>query len=194
MGEEAGLVSFPAEPFRSLAEVEAHLGGERVQCLLCGKRFENVLSHVKRTHDLEEREYRDRFNIPAKYSLAGSRLSAVRRAVSSRPEHKAHIAKQRAKRPRTGPMNAMVVEVRPPGKKKIEDFSWHLNEARTVYERIEPPEGVAAWQTFKNRCMVDPELRAEFYHARSLRPVPRETKWARERKRWGGQRAYQLGE
>lgn len=183
-----------SQRFSSLAEVEAYVGGETVECLLCGKQFENVLSHVRRTHDMNEETYRAEFNIPARYSLAGSRLSAIRREVGKRPEHAAHIAKQRAKQPRTGKMNPMVVAVRPKGRERLEDFSWHLKEARTVFERVEPPPGIASWSTFRKRCQVDPELRAAFYRARSERPVPRETDWARRTKRWGGQRTYMLSE
>lgn len=172
------LPGFPAQPFKSLDDVEAHVGGEKVVCLMCGKEYENVLRHVSATHGLDGSEYRHRFNIPAKYSLAGSRLSELRSAVARRPEHREHIRVQRPKQPKGGIKSPLIK--RDWIKLRHTDFSWHLEQARTRYERVDPPEGVASWSCFAKRLVLDPELKAKFKAARAERPVHRRTAIARK--------------
>jgi hypothetical protein len=159
------MPGFPAEPFQTIEDVEAHIGGEKVVCLLCGKYYENVLRHVAVTHGLDGKDYRHQFNIPAKYSLAGSRLSEVRRSVSSKPEHKQHISRQRPKRPRTGKRSPLIKHDW--NKKRHEDFSWHLEQARTIYYRLLPPPNQASWSAFQKRLATDAKLRQSFVEARS---------------------------
>ncbi len=175
MVQKDGLVMF-----ETIEEVEAHIGGETVECLICHKRFENVLLHVKRTHGTDAATYRAEFNIPSKYSLAGSRLSDKRRDVGRRPDHAAKIAKQRPKRPRTGPCSPLIERN---WSRRLDDFSWHLAQARQSYYRAAPPDGIASWATFQRRLAVDPALRNDFEQARAERPVDKSTDFARARRR-----------
>lgn len=118
---EDTLPGFPAEPFQTLEDIEAYVGRETITCLVCGHEYQALLCHVGKTHDMDEAEYRRRFNIPAKYHLTGAILREKRRAVCARPEFRAMIAKQQPKKARTAPIHPLLRE---PRKKLISQNRW----------------------------------------------------------------------
>lgn len=60
-----------SEPFRTMAEVEEYLAGDRIECLECGRRLRSLATHLPRIHALTDGEYRARWGIPATAPLAG---------------------------------------------------------------------------------------------------------------------------
>ncbi len=67
------MPGFPKEgKFKTMAEVEAYISGEKIQCLLCGKWFKLLgATHLNRIHEITLDDYRERYGIPWKAGLAG---------------------------------------------------------------------------------------------------------------------------
>lgn len=42
---------------------------DKIECLLCGKKFVRLLSHVRQTHKISSTEYREAFGIPKNVGL-----------------------------------------------------------------------------------------------------------------------------
>lgn len=59
------------EKFQTKAEVDTYIAGDTLECLECGKHFEFLPVHLKRTHGMEINDYRERWGIPAMTPLAG---------------------------------------------------------------------------------------------------------------------------
>ncbi len=68
------LPGFPKEgKFRTKAEVDAHLSGEKIQCLLCGRWFHIIGgSHLLKIHGITVDDYRSRYGLPWKRGLVGT--------------------------------------------------------------------------------------------------------------------------
>jgi hypothetical protein len=58
--------------FSSMKDVEAYLGGDKLECLICGRVFAGLQQHVNRAHDMSAREYKLRFGLPLSRPLWGS--------------------------------------------------------------------------------------------------------------------------
>lgn len=64
------LPGFPSEHMlRSKEEIEEYFGGDRIQCLLCGKWFKRLGGHLKRIHGVTQDEYRKRYGLPWRRGL-----------------------------------------------------------------------------------------------------------------------------
>jgi hypothetical protein len=82
------------QPFATRREVERYFSGRTIQCLLCGKRFERLSPHLRRTHDVMPDEYRERFGLPWTRGLT----SAVsHRAIKWTPKRRAAARRRVAK-------------------------------------------------------------------------------------------------
>lgn len=60
--------------FGSRAAVDAYLFADKIECLICGKQYINLGSHVARHHGVPARDYKRAFNIPRKCGLMGLSL------------------------------------------------------------------------------------------------------------------------
>ncbi len=69
------LPGFPKEgKFKTMAEVDAYLSGEKIQCLLCGKMFHMIgAQHLQLIHGLTADDYREQYGIPWGRGLIGAR-------------------------------------------------------------------------------------------------------------------------
>lgn len=67
------------KPFTSQTEVDAYANHDKIQCLLCGKRYSFLPTHLSRTHHVTADEYRQLFNINAGTALAGLLYRAKQR-------------------------------------------------------------------------------------------------------------------
>lgn len=66
------LPGFPKHfRFTSLKEVDEYFGGDRIQCLLCGKWFKSFSKHLT-IHGVSPREYKLYYNIPVTYGLTSA--------------------------------------------------------------------------------------------------------------------------
>ena len=54
----------PRQFFRTRKEVERYFSGKTVQCLLCGKRFRRLASHLHYKHQMTADEYKGRHGLP----------------------------------------------------------------------------------------------------------------------------------
>ena len=54
-----------------MAEVEAYINHNEIECLECGKKFSFLVAHLRCTHKMTAAEYRERHGIPRKTPLAG---------------------------------------------------------------------------------------------------------------------------
>lgn len=81
------LPGYPADPFKTVEEVEAHVGGDKVACLMCGKYYKSVLIHAKLIHDMDAADYRLRFNIPSRFSLNSVETIEKQRAKALQPDN-----------------------------------------------------------------------------------------------------------
>lgn len=61
--------------FTTRQEIYNYFSSDKVQCLLCGKRFKRLPTHLKMIHELESDEYRARYGLPWKHALCGKELS-----------------------------------------------------------------------------------------------------------------------
>ncbi len=59
------------EPFKSIEDVKKYLSGDRIVCLLCGKDYRALPTHLK-VHTYTERAYKEKYKIPANCGLIGS--------------------------------------------------------------------------------------------------------------------------
>jgi len=71
---------YPVEkPFSSIEDVREYLSGDRVVCLLCGRSYKVLSSHLKAKHDMTTDEYRERYRIPWSYGLCGTEHVEIQR-------------------------------------------------------------------------------------------------------------------
>lgn len=61
--------------------------GERVQCHICGRWFDNLGSHTARAHRVSARSYKARFGLKMSVGLIGPALRAALRAGQSARRH-----------------------------------------------------------------------------------------------------------
>jgi predicted transcriptional regulator len=84
-----------------MAEVEEYLGGETIECLLCGKRYQVLARHLECAHNTSLDLYRRQFGIPFSRSLTSARarrtfqqsitpqlIEAGRRALRENPPNR----------------------------------------------------------------------------------------------------------
>ena len=50
--------------FLTKKEIETYLSGDKIQCLLCGKKFKMLGPHLNQTHEITADEYRDIYGLP----------------------------------------------------------------------------------------------------------------------------------
>lgn len=74
--------------FQSREDLEEYLSGDRITCLLCGRSFKSLNTHLK-IHDTNEAEYKETFDIPWRTGLQSAATKARRDSA----------AQERLKRP-----------------------------------------------------------------------------------------------
>lgn len=64
------LEGFPIlKPFSSIEDVREYISGDKIICLLCGKSYRRIGTHLQSIHGISCDEYRERYNIPWTYGL-----------------------------------------------------------------------------------------------------------------------------
>ena len=64
------LKGFPWDgKFQTKEEVHQYFSGDRIQCLLCGKWFKRLPTHLKAIHDMTSDEYKEMYGLPWKRGL-----------------------------------------------------------------------------------------------------------------------------
>ncbi len=60
--------------FQTLDEIDAYLGGLTIECLLCGKQYQQLGNHLRQAHALDCEGYKRQFGIPKSRTLVSDRL------------------------------------------------------------------------------------------------------------------------
>ena len=86
MARRKVLAGYPIEtPFESIDDVREYLSGDRIVCLLCGRSFRRIGTHLIKIHGISFDEYREKYNIPWTFSLISPESSELyRQAVKKR--------------------------------------------------------------------------------------------------------------
>jgi len=59
------LIGFPyTEKFQTTEELHQYFQGDKLQCLLCGKPYKSLATHLKRVHGMSGDQYREQYGIP----------------------------------------------------------------------------------------------------------------------------------
>ena len=84
------LAGYPIEDaFNSVQDIEKYLSGDKVVCLLCGKDYKALPSHLK-VHNYNERLYKEKYRIPTTYGLVG-RDTFDKLSIAAKKSHAAGI-------------------------------------------------------------------------------------------------------
>lgn len=78
-GEEAASVVGEVKPAIPL---NAAFGAEQVFCMECGKGFTTLKKHIAVSHNLNPKDYRKKFNIPAKTPLVARNYSEAKKKIA----------------------------------------------------------------------------------------------------------------
>jgi|GEM_PF-2171876 len=70
--------------FENRDQLEEYLSGDRITCLLCGRSFKALASHIKLIHGVGEAEYKDRFGIPWRTGLQSAATTKKKVAAGKR--------------------------------------------------------------------------------------------------------------
>jgi hypothetical protein len=76
--------------FRTPAEVDRYFSGKTIKCLICGRRFQRLGTHLEAKHDMSVDDYRTRFGLPWSRGLTSA---ASRSASAWTPKRKKKASK-----------------------------------------------------------------------------------------------------
>ena len=55
--------------FENKKEIDHYLAGGKIQCLLCGKRFKSLPTHLIRVHEISPDQYKEKYGLPWKQGI-----------------------------------------------------------------------------------------------------------------------------
>jgi hypothetical protein len=84
--------------FATLADVDGYLGGERVECLICGKAFKALGRHIFYVHGVTAKSYRMALNIPRSRLLMGTRTRELYSEVQKTEKNRALLTNPELRR------------------------------------------------------------------------------------------------
>lgn len=137
-------MKFPVpEPFtfRSREEVIAYTAGDTVTCLICGKDFRALATHVRQTHDMTARDYKLRFGLPTKRSLTAAPLREKNSARTTQRNHQEGLAAKmlQARRQLPNPSPGTVIQ---PPYVRLEQQTVTASDIRKIMAYIRQGDGV----------------------------------------------------
>ena len=63
IGRENPKQRFPWNgKFEYKKEIDYYFAGDKIQCLLCGKRFKSLPTHLIRVHEISPDQYKEKYN------------------------------------------------------------------------------------------------------------------------------------
>ena len=69
--------------FKTNDDVEEYLSGDKVECLICGRRYKLLSAHLK-SHDLSKADYCREFGIPSHFGLCSKSHSDTMAAIANK--------------------------------------------------------------------------------------------------------------
>ena len=74
--EKSALPGFPWNgKFEDKKEIDNYFAGDKIQCLLCGKWFQSLPTHLIRVHEIIPDQYKEKYGLPWKRGLCGTGTS-----------------------------------------------------------------------------------------------------------------------
>jgi predicted transcriptional regulator len=58
--------------FSTVEKAREYASGESIQCLICGKHYKALASHINRIHKVDESSYKQQFGIPYTVGLVSA--------------------------------------------------------------------------------------------------------------------------
>lgn len=62
--------------------VRASVKPDSITCLECGQKGKTLRRHISSAHDLDEKSYREKYNLPASYPMTAPNYSAKRKELA----------------------------------------------------------------------------------------------------------------
>ena len=92
-----GEVEAPAEE-KPAVSLKAAFRADKVFCMVCGKGFTTLKKHLAISHNLAPKDYRKKFNIPAKTALVAKNYSEAKKKIAQKLGLAQKLAEGRKKR------------------------------------------------------------------------------------------------
>jgi len=96
-GVEGGEEVSPAEEKPAVSMNKA-FGADKVYCMVCGKGFTTLKKHIAVSHNLSPKDYRKKFNVPAKTPLVARKYSEAKKKIAQKLGLAEKLAEGRKKR------------------------------------------------------------------------------------------------
>ena len=77
----------PPAAFKTRSDIARYFGGNAIECLICGRRFKRLHTHLAAKHGMAADDYKKRFGLPwtrgltSATSLAGLAFAAERQCL-----------------------------------------------------------------------------------------------------------------
>lgn len=124
--------------FKTRAEAEAYISGDKLECLECGKYFVLLEKHLRVAHAMTSEEYKQKYNIPVSIPLAGAgyrekqRLKMLRLQESGVIDY-SHLGKASEKARTAGRGERRDFDL-----KQQAEFMKSINDSGKAYRRKKP--------------------------------------------------------
>ena len=80
--EKVALPGFPWNAkFEDKKEIDNYIAGDKIQCLLCGKWFQSLPTHLIRVHEISPDQYKEKYGLPWRRGLCGVGLRIKRSKI-----------------------------------------------------------------------------------------------------------------
>ena len=82
VGVEGEATAGVVEEVKPAIPLNAAFGAEQVFCMECGKGFTTLKKHIAVSHNLSPKDYRKKYNIPAKTPLVARNYSEAKKKIA----------------------------------------------------------------------------------------------------------------
>ncbi|MBI5420662.1 MAG: MucR family transcriptional regulator [Deltaproteobacteria bacterium] len=97
-GVEAAAEGEAAAEIKPAVPVHQAFGADKVYCMVCGKGFTTLKKHLAISHNLSPKDYRKKFNVPAKTPLVARNYSEAKKKIAQKLGLAEKLAEGRKKR------------------------------------------------------------------------------------------------
>lgn len=98
VGAEGEETAFVEEEIKPAIPLKAAFGAEQVFCMECGKGFTTLKKHIAVSHNLSPKDYRKKYNVPARTPLVARNYSEAKKKIAQKLGLAEKLAAGRRKR------------------------------------------------------------------------------------------------
>lgn len=98
VGAEGEETAFVEEEIKPAIPLNAAFGAEQVFCMECGKGFTTLKKHLAVSHNLSPKDYRKKYNVPARTPLVARNYSEAKKKIAQKLGLAEKLAAGRRKR------------------------------------------------------------------------------------------------